>query len=917
MKKFLPLDKLTSLPEQVAMFLLQDAGDGLVDFGDTMVIVPTAGAERAIRRQLAKRGVLSPLFRLPMEALLLDESCVATRLEREAAWAMVLDPAARRKFQALVPEPVKLAIADDRFGVASHLCSVCDQLAEVGLTPASPELTTLFENDAQRWEAFGKLYGDYLDALTRFELHDPNARRIALVANPEVPVSLRRVVVACVVDLPVIVENYLEALSQKGVAVEVLAWSPAGQIEHLDDWGRPNVAWWGENLPRVDDAVIVAENDPASEAGVLLDRAADAVEGNFALFSAAPESSVALAAEITLRKEQAYLPDGRSLGQTECVAIWQGWGKFSRSNSLRDLRHLLQCPAFLTWYVKQANGMLTPDGALEVCDIFITEKLCETVRAARSFLQNTAKQTPAFFNTFLGVIEEALLQKISAKDFLIFVFEASGMVPPDSARGRELAGMAEVFHQVEKSPIISTLSEELREAALRAEMGRHRIFTPAAEGDIEIRGWLEAPWSTSGLNIIAGCREGALPSGMTEDAFLPDSAKKKLGIMDGEKRFARDALLLSCLLSTKARSLLGFCRFRSQGEPNRPSRLLFGGDDDALPQRVALLLRSTLPAVRKGRDAALWQLHLPRLSTSSIDSLRVTGFKTYLQCPLRFYLKNICRLSPFDPQAREMNAADFGTVMHKVLEEYGTHTEDDPAKIASILEVQLEEVACRFFGNEISPVVRVQLEAMRERLRAFAQVQAQTRHEGWRIIATEQAIKKEDKVMLGPLRLTGTMDRVEIHEADRKLRILDYKTFGKAKSPASTHLITKREREDVPSAHVMYNGKATTWKDLQLPLYRYLVPHFFKEYRDFEIEVGYVLLPSDVENTSLAMLPLNEEEWNSAIACATEIAELVHRGVFWPPSTRVEYDDFVDWFRWGNPQEMVSEESQEFLRGRL
>jgi ATP-dependent helicase/nuclease subunit B len=317
-----------------------------------------------------------------------------------------------------------------------------------------------------------------------------------------------------------------------------------------------------------------------------------------------------------------------------------------------------------------------------------------------------------------------------------------------------------------------------------------------------------------------------------------------------------------------------------------------------------------------------WSLELPRPDAQrTVEAIRVTAFKNYLQCPLRFYLQNICGMDDFDPEAREISNRDFGTVVHKVLEEYGNDpaTKDlvDPAKVAKALDTKLDEVAKHFFGAHVSPVVLVQLESMRARLRSFAPIQAQSRAEGWEIIATERAVKKTDErqIAIGPLALTGTMDRVEVNKERNALRVLDYKTFGTSRTPAETHLAAKRDRADVPSAACTYEAKDMFWKDLQLPLYRHMVPHIWPEHAGKTIEVGYVLLPADPDDTDIVMFPLNNEEVSSAVVCAGEIASLVSRGVFWPPSEKADFDKFEDWFRWCEIDEIVAPEVRAALGG--
>jgi ATP-dependent helicase/nuclease subunit B len=916
------------LAAQVAAFLLHGQKGNPIDLGDTLVLIPTAGAGRAIRRELSKEGVLSPQFSLPMDALVPRNLPVASLLEREAAWATLLNPDDRQRFQSLVPLIVALDSPDDRFGVAERLCGVCDQLAEAGLAPASPKVAEASKGDDQRWEHFGNLYAEYLAVLSKHGLRDPNDVRIEQAKNPSVPLDLKRVIVGCIPDLAPIVETYLQSLENKGIDVEVLAWSPADQVNQLDAMGRPDLEWWRSHMPEITDEMIVVENDPASEAGVLLDHAAESTSDGYALFSAAPETTVALGAEIARRKEEAYLPEGRALAQTEFAGMLIGYEELLQSQSLKTLRSLLQRPAFLAWFVAQAaDKNFTADGALDACDRLIAEKLCRTVEAARSWLDhanepNAKSRDRAKFDELTRLIvttEKIMQRKQPTVDFLAAVAGHAGRITAGSMKAKELAAMAEALDQFAQSPLLGGLPAADQKAALRADLGRKRLFAPAPDNAVEIQGWLEAPWSAAALKIIAGCREGALPSGTHEDAFLPDQTKKRLGLVSQDARFARDAYLLSCLIHSGSRVLLGTSRFRSQGEPNRPSRLLFACDDEELPRRSRRLLRPSLPAKRKEKKVS-WTLELP-VREKTVEAIRATGFKNYLQCPLRFYLQNVCGIRDFDPEAREISPRDFGTVMHKVLEEYGgneaTKDLEDPAEIARVFDRKLDEVARRFYGELFSPVVLVQLESMRARLRSFAPLQAQARADGWEFIATEKAVGKHDKkpAKIGPLTLTGTMDRVEVNHREGRVRVLDYKTFGSATTPAKTHLATKRDRPDVPTAACTYDGKSAFWKDLQLPLYRYLAPHIWEEHKDKEIEVGYVLLPADPDDTGIEMLPMGQGEFGSAVQCAEEIASLVSKGVFWPPSEKVDFDNFADWFRYCNPEEIVSEQTRKRLGG--
>jgi hypothetical protein len=133
-----------------------------------------------------------------------------------------------------------------------------------------------------------------------------------------------------------------------------------------------------------------------------------------------------------------------------------------------------------------------------------------------------------------------------------------------------------------------------------------------------------------------------------------------------------------------------------------------------------------------------------------------------------------------------------------------------------------------------------------------------------------------------PMRLRGTVDRIEIHEDGRRVAIFDYKTSDRADPPERTH------------------GSGDTWTDLQLPLYRVLIGSASEALyeagldrfdgldpnRPGAIELGYITMPRELEKTAFRLA-----EWDAdAIGTALRAAEDVVRGVrgmqFFAPGER-------------------------------
>lgn len=900
-------------PAQVAAHLLEGFSGRPIDLSKTLVIVPTSGAARAIKNELAlqKKGVLLPTFRLPLQAMLREDDDVASPLEQLTAWVQVLSHTARRKYYALVPPAVKLTAPEDWIGVASRLNTVCDVLGEAALSPGSAELPEFAPNDATRWKEFSELHAAYNILLADNSLVDPDVLRCQRAESGEVPGSIDRIVVALVPDLPPIVSSWLTRI--RGIYLDVLSWDCNAADARFDEWGRPDVRWWTTHSVPLPSEVIVSQNNLREEAAALVDRAARDANGNFSLIAADADSANTLAAEVAARAAQPYLPEGKPLSRTEAATVLAAWEEFNASQSLRRFRSLLQLPTFARFFGSQ-SGLSIHESA-SACDQLCALKLCETAVAASEWSRAGHKRRPedAMLYKFVAALESLLACNLGGRALLSELYSGRTL---DDRTSFELETLVEVLDDTEESALVRNQPEAMRAALRRRRLESSRVFSAAAEGDVQISGWLEAPWSSSDFLCVSGCREGSLPSGTHEDAFLPDSLRAKLGLASDASRYARDAYLLSCLLHHYGPShlRLGYSRFGPDGEPNRPSRLLFGCDDAELPFRVQSIFHSSEVRNRSAKAPSVWKLHLDR--PAPVSSIRVTGFKHYLECPLRFYLSQVRRLQPFDPETREINAAEYGTLLHRVLENFHKHgpaKSTDERAIAGWLDKELDRILALHFGRHPSPVIRVQAESMRIRLRHFATLQAVEKLEGWRIIESEYAVKKENGFTIGPLALSGTMDRVERHE-EKGLRILDYKTFAKEKSPEETHFGPARDSDKFPEVSITRKDARArdverSWTDLQLPLYRRLAAQIWPQESPERIQTGYILLPGDPDQTQISLLDIDVATQRHAEVCAEAVAGRIAAGVFWPPSSKVKYDNFVDWFGGEDPREAFDEDT--------
>jgi len=454
------------------------------------------------------------------------------------------------------------------------------------------------------------------------------------------------------------------------------------------------------------------------------------------------------------------------------------------------------------------------------------------------------------------------------------------------------------------SKVISELGIEKVNALaiLLQRLAAQRYYVERKGAVIDLDGWLELPWNSARLLIVTGMNEGSVPEGHLSDVFLPDTLRKQLNLRCDADRLARDAYLMQGLIESRreeGRVCFMASKTGASRDPLKPSRLLFRSSDAELIQRARQLFGDpgdqqdsyppTISFRLQARPPA--DVRADRLTPARLS---VTKLNDYLKCPFRFYLKNILGMEELDDEKAEMDPLDFGSLVHDVLATMAQNDEmsrcEDHFKLSEFLCSEAEKWATRRFGEPLPLQIRIQLDAARQRLRAAARVQADLVKEGWQILDSEARIEAE----LAGMRIGGRIDRIDRHAGTGQIRILDYKTSDNPQKPDEAHFGSARD-EVADYMLVDVNGKQKRWTDLQLPLYRILLPK--DKYPESKIELGYFNLPRATDGTGVAVWEdLNDDLVESARACAQHVVEDIRNRRFWPPVERVEYDDFESLF---------------------
>ena len=202
------------------------------------------------------------------------------------------------------------------------------------------------------------------------------------------------------------------------------------------------------------------------------------------------------------------------------------------------------------------------------------------------------------------------------------------------------------------SAAIRTLLLELREEMLPPEPDHHAV---------ELLDWLEVPLDDAPVVILTGFNEGFLPASVSGDAFLPDALRSRLGLLDNRRRLARDAYRLTTVLHSKQSIHLVAGRRSVQGDPLRPSRLMFQIPEEDMAARVlhfldrggggsggASLVSLGLQAGTRSRFSVPPDPVIELAPGEVPTALAVTAFRPLLADPYRFVLERVYGLDTID-----------------------------------------------------------------------------------------------------------------------------------------------------------------------------------------------------------------------------------------------------------------------------
>lgn len=874
------------------------------------------------------------------ERLYVAEKALATDLAQQIAWSQALEDTPNEEIQVLTGrkdiedlqdwQPLARVLSKLHTRLASDVWSFNSVAREVARIPG------FLANELRRWEILREVQKRYYRILEKANLWDRQAARNYVAAGGRPDVNEKR----CATDKDIILvatadinRSVSMMLAQLASQITVLVAAESQHEDRFDQFGNLLTKQWLESSVEIDDQKILFVESPADQAASAahfithLDKTYSTDEVTIGV----PEEG--LVPQLTRAIGALDLPHrslaGKSLGETPPVQLMLACRDYLRDQEYETFEILVRHPDMYRWVVEQLENDAHEEASAEAAEEKQTESL--SWLAALDVYQNTrlpdairlkdtepfgepdklladfdaadassraraiaASQTATVLNRVHELIA-GLLRPLDGKpqslpawtepwsDILISIY---GQRELDRQRVEDLQVLlackaihtALANHRHVPGEFETRCSaEQALDWAVEAAIEQRVIDPPIADA-VEFVGWLDLPLDDAPVMAVVGMNDEHVPSAEVGHQFLPNKLCEQLGIMDNNRRMARDIYALSVITAVRDEYLLIASRVNEKKDPLKPSRLLFTQDETTSAERAyAFFSYEGKPGIGfwlYDQSLAKPKQHfrIPRpQSCEPIEKLSVTKFREYLKCPYRFYLASVMGLKTLRGGLTEMDGGGFGDLAHDVLEAFANSSVVDSTSekdIGSFLDVMLDELAKKRFPGSRLPALRIQIEQLRLRLKKFATIQASKRNDGWQIVSTEELLEHELLVDGKPFVIRGKIDRVDQHEHTGRVAIWDYKTSDLGKKAKEAHY---RNRQ---------------WIDLQLPLYRHLVKEVaaVSDADLSELTVGYVLISKNLDEIRFDPAGWDNSMLDDADKTAFDCIRRIREQKFWPPT---------------------------------
>lgn len=912
-----------------AAWLLQHFRQGeRCDLRHLRCVLSGARGGRLLLRELVTQASLAQIRLIPpqvwtpgklVEKTLPTTSSIASDFECILAWMHVLQQAKTEQLTPLLPRRPAHYDGTSWYELARKIHKIATELAADQVLFADVARCTEQLNMTQesaRWWALQDLHNAYtsrLHACNRIDPHEYQQEQLAKLVEGRISLPENQILILIgVVDVHRIQKSIIRCYARQHESCFALIHAPEDLSQGFDELGRLQQVFWEQRTIEVSEERIIVAQKPADQAQAVIEELRKCAGqyrpeqltiglGDDCLSETLIQAGIWAGLKI-------HDPRGFAVAKSRPYRLLSAGADWLGEPTFIHLARLLRHPDVETYLgrwmrqhmksAEQESPQEVVSEWLSVLDRYYTEHLHSHGRGPwlgreqnRQRMQMLQRAIDELFAS-LDSKSMALRQWIDPiLDILRKIYGRMEATSTRTADARTAAVCLEIANALRG---MSQAAEDLQPAfswqtivhLLLMQVAGLSIPEDPRTGQIEMLGWLDLHLDSAPALFIAGFNDGAIPHAVNADAFLPDHLRTRLGLVNNARRYARDAYFLQAILASREHCTLIVGRTANDGEPLLPSRLLLAGIREKLPQRIFHLCspnqaETWIFPYGSPSPAHKSQFTIPvaKAPEKAPEAMSVTEFAMYLRCPFRYWLRYVQGLRSIDDSAIELDAMQFGTLAHKVLQDFGQEKSIadscDVQMLINFLDASLARHIREHFGNHPLPAIRIQWAHLRERLHGFAYQQSRHVEQGWRIHHCELVMSENSRLELPeqpPMRIRGTIDRIDRNIHTGAWMIIDYKTSESNKCPEKSHRLAKSQIND-NSKSLMNRG----WQDLQLPLYHYLAK---QQGITGKIDLAYMNLPKRSDQGGVTVANWSAADLEDAIEVACDVVRHIRAGNF-------------------------------------
>lgn len=863
-----------SAPKQVVQWCLQQWPKTLPP--NLLFCVPSALAMRRLRDELVRAYGAFHGVRFTQPAGLIkyfehtDAAPIATEAECLCVWDRVFDwltelDTENRISTCLFPgNTTWLSRPMARYTVAQRLMKLRATLVEAGLNfglvSEHPATLALDEHEQNRWAALSALEMKYEELMMEFELEDPTSIQFDVLLEPfALPIESEenwRLIVACVPDMMPSLGNLFEAAPQ----CDILIQTSDTDLSHFTDRGTPDPQYWATAPLHLPEKSLLLAEMPTDEAlcvEAFLGKDGKINPSKICLGVLNHEIMTPLTGRFETNGIEVFEPDPIQLSKQPAARLLSNLFQLAKNDRIEFLLPILTIPE---------TAELVKADYTELRKAFV--ELIDTHRpgSVQDLVQFLKEGTPEqcfiqHLQQWLAAIQVSPCE--GAVRALIDLYGTQYLDPvKDAIRFSTFETLQQLFAEILN---IRVPNAKKSDALLLTRIQQTSLHPIRGTAEASYEGRFEILWSNADQVAIAGLNEGVFPDTKFEDAFLPNTFRKALGLRSDATRIARDAYILDtlCKRYPAERLQLSCSRTNNRGDWTKPSRLFFHCDLEQQKERAEkFFLKPAKQILPEGDSSGLRFTETPAawLATRTPPTrFSASAIRTFLRSPLLYFLRYEKRLKETAPLDDGVQQNVFGTLIHETMESLRTVECSDETVLRDHLIAAFDNLFTLRYGQSLD----VELEALRlaahKRLQSAATCEAALRKEGWRTMYTEadtrnQAWEVPLRVGKTEVTLYGQIDRIDYNPTTQVWRVIDYKTGASSADPDGEHFKHSK------------GATQLEWYNFQLPIYRLLTRHALNLPETVKIEMAYFSLPAK-NRASVALMhePIGEVEMIEAL----------------------------------------------------